>query len=124
MSSINRLRITRRGAMIFVGIILLGIIVAYGASFLKERGEQARREQAISQAEEALSKQTDTAVEVATDVSGQDRPEEVPVTGTTGSLPQTGVGDVYAVVVLALLTASVAYYTMSRRAVKTLDISV
>jgi len=124
MSAIGRLRITRQGVAIFVGIILLGAAVTYGAGFLQERGEQVRREQAVRQAEEALAKQTEEAVEVAADTDEQNSPEEVPVTGNSDTLPHTGAGDLYPIMVVVALTVAGSYYVSSRRAVKTLDLSV
>lgn len=124
MSAIGRLRITRQGVVIFVGIILLGVAVTYGAGFLQERGEQVRREEAVRQAEEALAKQTEEAVEVSANTDEQSGPEEVPVTGNSDALPHTGAGDIYPIIVVIALTVAASYYVSSRRAVKKLDLSV
>jgi FtsZ-interacting cell division protein ZipA len=102
-------QVTRAGVGLVVGIIILGLLVFGGLWLVRERGEQARREEAINIADQQLQQESgqDVALETnneateapaqseATQGSGQ---PESPVTTTqpaagpaaTSELPQTG----------------------------------
>jgi FtsZ-interacting cell division protein ZipA len=123
-------RPTRAGIVLVVGIIVLAALVLGGLYLVRERGEQARRDEAIQVAEGQLNEEandvalndpeeTNTPEETAT-------PSEQTNGGTTQNnpaptateLPQTGPSDIFAGLIVALLTFSVTSYVMSRTAVQ------
>jgi cytoskeletal protein RodZ len=123
-------RLTRFGVLFFVGIILLASLVTGGVLLVKNRGEAARREEAVQIAEQELKEQSEVATQP---VNAPDKTEEAtPTTPTatesepvvaveTEALPETGpqeiaaIGRILAVTMLAL---AVSLYVASRRAVR------
>lgn len=119
------IRITRAGVGLTIGIIIVALVMLGGLYFAKQRGEQARRDEAVkiaqqnleseSQGTEALNEGDDAA-----EGSGQNNDTETGGSGsdvaTTDELPQTGMDDVMPIVAIALLTFAGASYVSSRRA--------
>lgn len=134
-------RITRAGVGLTVGIIVLALVVLGGLYLAKERGEQARRADAIEVAQQNLDAQsgTDTitpSVDGNTEESGTKNEESTESTtnseastnqeGTAteestteqspNELPQTGASETAAIIAVALLTFASVSYIASRRA--------
>ena len=118
MAIFNEWRITRAGILFVVGIIVLAGLVFGGIWLVRERGEQARREDAIKVAEENLQKQSEVATQPNN--NGQQTgantqpPAAAPPTGV--ELPATGIADLAPVLVLAIVALAAGYYVSSRRA--------
>lgn len=116
------IRITRAGVGLTVGIIILAAAVLGGLYYVQQRGEQARREEAIKIAEENLQQRSDQDVALnepqAETGSEQSSGTENSSEGAEGAseLPQTGVTDGLAVVAVAGLTLAIVAYGASRRA--------
>jgi hypothetical protein len=138
-------RITRAGVWLTVGIIGLGLLVLGGLYIAGQRGEQARRDEAIAIAENNLNEQSknetpvlgggdDTASEEAT--SGQtggatmtEKETSTTDSGSTSSsnattstntavteLPQTGPSsDIAVIAIIATVTYFVASFISSRK---------
>jgi hypothetical protein len=113
-------RITRAGVVFVVGILVLAGLVFGGIWFVNERGEQARRDEAIKIAEQQLEEQS----EVATETNNGTAPAEEegangPILSTSGEenveLPETG-PEIVHILAITALTLSAAYYVGSRRA--------
>lgn len=136
-------RITRSGLGLTVGIIVLALVVLGGLYLVKERGEQARREEAIKVAQQNLESQSqEGAAAPSTDGSNENSGTgteestggqeavgdsgEVAVQGggsteasgenAPGELPQTGPNDAAALLAISVLTFAGASYIASRRA--------
>jgi LPXTG-motif cell wall-anchored protein len=129
-------RITRSGVGLTVGIIVLALVVLGGLYFVRERGEQARREDAIEVAQENLESQSeresalnpsdengDEATDDGSTADDGDQTQEMPVGGTgqggpaaPQELPATGPTETAAMVIIGLLSFATASYVMSRRA--------
>lgn len=132
-------QVTRAGVALTVGIIVLTGLIAGALYWVKETGEQARREDAIAIAERNLEEQSrneeaanDGAPSESTDEeapndtsttipgeSSDDAPAgngqpNVPQTGVS-ELPATGSEGVASLVAVAALSISVALYVQSRR---------
>ena len=122
-------RITRAGVGLTVGIIILALVVVGGLLLVKERGEQARREDAIEIAQQNLESQsqedpalTPPAEEQPTDegTDGSIATDGETANGATDEaspeeLPQTGPADTMAILVVAMLTFASVSYIVSRR---------
>ena len=127
------LRITRAGVGLTVGIIILALVVLGGLLLVKERGEQARREDAIEIAQQNLESQsqedpalTPPAEEQSTtdDSDGSTETDDNTANGATDEtteeaspeeLPQTGPADSLAFAGAALLSFAGVSYIVSRR---------
>ncbi len=134
-------RITRAGVGLTVGIIVLALVVLGGLYLAKERGEQARRADAIEVAQQNLDAQsgTDTltpSIDGNTEQSGANNEESTESTndseastteegattqesttqGSPNELPQTGASETAAIIAVALLTFACVSYSASRRA--------
>lgn len=59
--------VTRAGVGLVVGIIILAILVFAGLWFVRERGEQARRQEAINIADQQLKAESNQGVALTTD---------------------------------------------------------
>jgi LPXTG-motif cell wall-anchored protein len=123
-------RITRSGVGLTVGIIVLALVVLGGLYLVKERGEQARREDAIEVAQETLESESaeegsltpsiDGNNEVTDEGDSSEQSQQMPAGGTDQSpqeLPATGPTDAASLLVLGALSFTVASYFSSRRAV-------
>ena len=127
-------QVTRAGVGLVVGIIILGALVLGGLYLVRERGEQARREEAINIADQQLQAESDEDIAISTDdeseapakeeesaTTGQtDTKEDSPVSATppaaTSELPQTG-PDAISFVGLGLLSFAVVSFIHSRKLV-------
>lgn len=133
-------RITRSGVGLTVGIIVLALVVLGGLYLVKQRGEQARREEVIQIAQENLEEQSETgtltpSVDGNNETSGTVTEEETTTETTTDNgttteestttteeetvvateLPATGMNETYAIIVVGLLAFAGASYLSSRR---------
>ena len=139
MASGNGWRVTRAGIGFVIVLIVLGLLVFAVVSYVQQRGEQARREEAAKIAQENLDSQSEQPV-IADDGQSEeenppqqsgsnsntntntdeDTPDELSTTGkpvTPDVMPETGIGPAEIIAVVAL-TASTAYFIASRRAVR------
>ncbi len=84
------IRVTRAGVWLTVGIIVLTGAVLGGLYIAAQRGEQARRDEAIAIAEKNLEEQSknDTALNQGSGTSGEDSTNES-ATGQSGSSGST-----------------------------------
>jgi hypothetical protein len=134
-------RITRAGVGLTVGIIILALVVLGGLYLVRERGEQARRDDAIEIAQENLESETEggtlspeiqedeQAAEEEPTPSDQPSPnendqpaqDETVATASPEQLPATGPTDGMALLVIALLSFTVVSYAASRRALAKLQ---
>ncbi|MDB5161654.1 MAG: hypothetical protein JWM52_162 [Candidatus Saccharibacteria bacterium] len=137
MAIFNGWRITRTGVVFVIGVIVLAGLVFGGVLLVRERGEQARRQEAIKIAEQNLENQssapaasndsstsssTETATKPGVETSQTSTDTTTVATSsteTTSELPQTG-PSFYPVIIVALLALAAAYYLTSRRAVREL----
>lgn len=123
-------RVTRSGVALTVGIIIIGLLVLGGLYVVKQRGEQARREDAIQVAQENLESQssqngalnpgTDSSDTATTPRDDGDRSQQMPTGGnsnaaTPGELPATGPTEVASLFAVALLSFSMVAYAQSRK---------
>jgi hypothetical protein len=120
MAIFNGWQITRAGVVFVIGILVLAGLVFGGIWFVNERGEQARRDEAIKIAQQQLEEQSEVATETNTGTVPVDEEEENgPVPSSSGEerveLPETGPEIVHILAVTAL-ALSAAYYVSSRRA--------
>lgn len=118
MAAFTGWRITRAGMIFIIGVVLLAALAFVSVYIVVQRGEQARREEAIAVAEKQL--------EAETEVIAQETPaSEAPVTDTTDeaappateALPETGATPAV-IIAVAAITMAGAYYVQSRRAVR------
>jgi len=127
-------RITRAGVGLTVGIIILALVVLGGLYLVRERGEQARRDDAVEIAQEnAESEAGETGTLTPTVIDGNEEageeasPAESTAnntksdtseesTATPGELPATGPSDIAGLLILGLLSFMAVSYMSSRRA--------
>lgn len=112
-------RITRTGIVFVLGIIVLAALVLGGIWLVRERGEQARREDAIKVAEENLEKQSEVATQPTNNgqQSGANTQTQTTAPQTsTAALPATGIEDFAPVLIFAIVALAAGYYVSSRRA--------
>jgi LPXTG-motif cell wall-anchored protein len=135
-------RITRAGVALTVGIIILTGLLIGGLFWVRQSGEQARRDEAVKIAEQNLEDQSGNDVALnegdaskdetsnddksnTTDSEKSDNTsdtstQDMPSTGTStpedaDELPQTGTADVVPFIALGLVTfAGVSYYRSRR----------
>jgi len=130
--------ITRAGVGLVVGIILLAALVIGILFFVRERGEQARRTDAINIADQQLKEDSDKGIAAnpESDNSSTKSDEQAPTVQTPAQpapqsssqttpststpnpseLPKTGpVDQLGEVAVLSMLTFSVVSYVVSRK---------
>ena len=127
-------RVTRAGVGLIIGIIVVGALVFGGLYLAKERGEQARRDDAIKIAQKNLEAQsekgpgaltpgtpgaTETETGTKTDTTGQGSTGAPLTEGGVGELPQTGPSEVLSALTAGMLTFSSVAYIRSRSALKT-----
>ncbi len=137
MAMLSGWRVTRVGILFVIGVIVLGGLVVGGIYLAKHRGEQVRRDQAIAIAEKNLTSQSamtpsttaapstessdksPAATHVGTAATGASASGSVASTGSAAAqLPQTGFDGVGRLVIVTILSLSVAFYVASRRAVR------
>lgn len=135
-------RITRSGLGLTVGIIVLALVVLGGLYLVKERGEQARREESLKVAQQNLESQSQgesavpstdgnnetsgTSTEESTDgpeatgdsseTAGEGSSEVATTETSPNELPQTGPNDAAALLAISMLTFATVSYVASRRA--------
>ena len=136
-------RVTRAGVGLTIGIIILGLIVLGGLYLAKQRGEQARRDDAIEVAQETLEAQSEVeGITPSIDGDAETQPSEeqqsseetATENGTANEeatqtddatdddqvavneLPATGAGETSALLAVAALSFAGVSYAASRRA--------
>jgi len=123
-------RITRTGIVFIIGIIVLAALVFGAVWYVQQRGEQARRAEAVKIAEQNLIEQSKTATTNPTKVDeGSDKSTSSNGTHTdtqsttaatsTVELPATGT-DATSIAIVTVLSLSVSLYIASRRMVREL----
>jgi LPXTG-motif cell wall-anchored protein len=131
-------RPTRSGVLMIVGIVVLAALLLGGLFWLKQSGEQARRGEAISTAEQQLQQESDKGVALNEGDKDQDTSKDqqtnndqtqsesssAPNEGSSNSstpqsvteLPQTGPEtNLLGPIVVALVTFAAVSYYRSRR---------
>ena len=130
-------RITRAGVALTVGIILVTGLIISGLFWVKQTGEQARRDDAIAIAEQTLQQESandgalnEGQVETSTDESTTDTSTTIPGDSpadtnesapssnegaSVNELPVTGGEGISSVIAVLAITFSVAAYLQSRR---------
>ena len=120
---------TRAGVALTVGIIVLTGLIIGGLFWVKNTGEQARREDAIAIAEQNLEEDSNeeivlndgaTAEEEGDQTTQNETQDTAPQAGTESStvseLPQTGPSDTFAIILIGIVTFLGVSYYQSRRA--------
>ena len=144
MAAFGGWRLTRAGVLFVIGIIVLAGLVTGGVFLVKNRGESARRAEAVKVAEQELKDQSEVAtqpVEEQTDKAAEEvakadaeaakaaatakaEADKAAVAAATASqLPQTGPEEMAAlgrILIVTILAVSVSFYVASRRAAKDL----
>ena len=122
------MHITRTGVTLTVGIIVLTALLIGGLFWVKNAGEQARHDQAITAAEETLKNETDNSPIAKEDEKGSESNDNsadngnVVSSGSSSStsasnLPETGTSEVFiTALLLGLVAYAMAIYFQSRRA--------
>lgn len=122
MPIFNGWRITRAGVVFVIGILVLAGLVFGGIMLVQQRGEQARRDEAVKIAEQQLKEQSEVAKETNTEPVKTDEAQTngttVPATTTT-TLPETG-PELMQILAVTALALSAAYYATSLRAARQL----
>ncbi len=125
--------VTRAGVGLVVGIIILAALVFGGIWFLRERGEQAQRQEAINIAEEQLEAESGEEVAIGSEEDTKDetdkeseaipqggaapaQPAQPTKTSNSSQLPQTG-PEASSIIGLGLLTFLVASFIRSRKVI-------
>jgi len=124
--------VTRAGVGLVVGIIILAALVFAGLWFVRERGDTARREEAINIAEQRLEAESEQDVAIDTNEGAASNEESenteqnqgstaAPQTGNsatqpsgTSTLPQTG-PEASSVIIVGLLTFVTVAFIRSRK---------
>lgn len=125
-------RLTKAGILFVIGIVVLAGLVTGGVFLAKNRGEAARREEAVKIAEQNLEDESKVAVETTPVAEATDEAEEtateaaeetVVAAAAPEVLPQTGPAELQAIgniLIVTLLALSTSFYIASRRAAKDL----
>lgn len=124
---------TRSGVALTVGIIIIGLLVLGGLYIVKQRGEQARREDAIEVAQQNLQENSQNGALTPGNNSAEsngnsdqsqaennNQTEQMPSGGngnatTPSELPATGPVEVMPLLAIALLSFSAVAYVQSRK---------
>lgn len=123
-------RITRTGIVFIIGVVVLAALAFGAVWYVQQRGEQARRAEAVKIAEQNLTEQSKTATNSPTKVDdGSSEPtssngthtDTQPTSSTTSTveLPATGT-DASSIVVVTILSLATSLYIASRRMVREL----
>lgn len=131
MAKFTWVRPTRSGVLMTIGIIVLAGLLLGGLFWLKQTGEQARRDEAISTAEQQLQQESEQGVALnegdttQTENTNEETSEGQAQSDTSSvassaadvqELPQTGpAANVIGMVVVGLVTFAIASYYRSRR---------
>lgn len=124
MAIFNGWRITRAGVVFVLGILVLAGLVLGGIWVVRERAEQARRDEAIKIASENLEEESEEVVTPANqEVSAPDEEDKGASAGEspapTEELPATG-GELSGLLAVTVLSLAAALYVTSRRAAREL----
>ena len=122
--------VTRASVGLVVGIILIALLVLGGLLLVRERGQQARREEAITIADQQLKEESKQGVALDTNESDDTTATEsapapepssstnaTPAPAAASELPQTGPSAV-SLVAVGLLTFAAASFVRSRAIVQ------
>lgn len=134
MANYTGLRPTRAGILLIIGIIVATGLIVAGLLWVKQSGEQARRDEAVKIAEQNLEEDSKSDDVALNDGDESNQQEQAPTesnqestpngaeqnTSTSNNpsvteLPQTGAGDIVPFVAAGLLAFSVSSYVISRR---------
>lgn len=126
--------ITVKSIVAAVAIIVLTALIIWGLYVVRERGDVARREEAVKVAQERLDEIAKQEVkEPVTDTATQNGDSEVavnegnataePNTSGVSALPQTGPSDGMGIIGAALVVFAVASYASSVRNLRALRAS-
>jgi len=128
MAIYNGWRITRAGVVFVAGIIVLAALVFGGIWLVRERGEQARRAEAVAIAEQNLQAESEATPPAETgseEASSTTETTETGVAVTEGTqavagtdateLPATG-ADLSSLVIVTIVSLAISYFVASRRA--------
>ena len=133
MARINQRTLTSIGGLIVIALIAAGLIIAV-VVFVKQRGDQVRRDEAVKIADQQAAEQEatneannadvddETVSEGATtdpdESTATDGEETAPVLAATDELPATGPSDgLVQLLAVAALGLATSFYVASRRAV-------
>jgi LPXTG-motif cell wall-anchored protein len=119
-------RITRSGVWLTVGIIILGLLVLGGLYIVKQRGEQARREDAIEVARENLESETQDGALTPSQSESENGEspqreqssanESAPSSNPAPTeLPATGPTEVFSLLAVGMLAFATTSYFRSRQ---------
>ncbi|MFZ3009705.1 MAG: hypothetical protein WA030_01635 [Candidatus Microsaccharimonas sp.] len=122
-------RITRTGTVFIIGVVVLAALVFGAVWYVQQRGEQARRAEAVKIAEQNLTEQSKTATQPTkvdegsseSSSSNGTHTDTTPTTAVTSTveLPATGT-DATSIVTVTVLSLSISLYIASRRMVREL----
>ena len=128
-------RLTKAGILFVIGVVVLAGLVTGGIFLVKNRGETARREEAVKIAEQNLKDESQVAVETTPVAEVTEEAEETQVVATEAAqeavvaaanpeaLPETGPAELQAVgniLIVTLLALTTSFYVASRRTAKDL----
>jgi FtsZ-interacting cell division protein ZipA len=134
MAAASRFNLTRAGIGLVIGIIILALVVFGGIWLVRERGEQARRDEAIAIADQQIEQQDDQDIAIGSGNSTSNNSDQAAPSQSTdqapassngaastaapaaaaNELPQTG-PELVQFVAFALLSFAVASYIQSRK---------
>jgi len=122
MAAFTGWRLTRAGIIVVIGVVLLTALAFVSVYIVVQRGEQARRDEAIAVAEEQLTADTEviaeeTPAKEAAVVAVNDTANAEAAAPVAEVLPETGASPAV-IIVAATITMAGAYYVQSRRAVR------
>lgn len=122
-------RITRTGIVFIIGVVVLAALVFGAVWYVQQRGEQARRAEAVKIAEQNLTEQSKTATQPTKVDEGSNTSsssngthsdtQPTTVATSTVELPATG-PDASNIIVVTVLSLAVSLYIASRRMVREL----
>ncbi|MDB5162544.1 MAG: hypothetical protein JWO54_58 [Candidatus Saccharibacteria bacterium] len=116
-------QVTRAGVGLVVGIIILGLLVFGGLWLMRERGEQARRTEAINIANEQLKAESEREVAIDTDKDEESEQSNnapttteaaTPAPSAAAELPQTG-PEAISFIGIGLLSFAALSFVRSRK---------
>jgi hypothetical protein len=134
MAAASRFNLTRAGIGLVIGIIILALVVFGGIWLVRERGEQARRDEAIAIADQQIEQQDDQDIAIGSGNSTSNNLDQAAPSQSTdqapassngaastpapaaaaNELPQTG-PELMPIVAFALLSFATVSYIQSRK---------
>lgn len=111
----RQIQLTRKGVAVVILVIVLVFGLAATIATMKQRGDQARQQEAVKVALEEANKETETIHTSNDTVQREDG--ALPVSGATPELPQTGASSL-SIIPVGLMVVAMAYYMQSKRMVK------